>query len=151
MPTIQDALNQKSFDSERHQVLLNILYSSSWAKTVSSQALKPLGITWQQFNLLRILRGQKGQPASMRLLQDRMLDAQSNASRIVDKLEAKQYVSREVAPEDKRRVSVSLTAEGATLLQDASARISAAIEDLGGDLTPKQMLTLSDLLDRFRG
>ena len=151
MPPLLEALQQRRFENPRQQVVLNVLYSSSWVKGVSHNALKPHGLTWQQFNLMRILRGQCGQPASMRLLQERMLDPQSNASRLVDKLSAKGYVQRDVAEDDRRRVGVVLTGTGATKLEAASADMTAAILQIGGDLTETEMVQLSNLLDRFRG
>ena len=151
MATILDVLHQRGFESPRQQVVLNILYTSSWAKGVSAQALKPFGITWQQFNLMRILRGQRGKPASMRLIQERMLDPQSNASRLVDKLEVKGYVLRETSEEDKRRVGVLITDAGSVLLAECSAAIAATIASLGGELSDDELLQLSDLLDRLRG
>lgn len=150
MSTILEVLKQRSFESPQQRVALNVLYTSSWLRGLSSQALKPFGITWQQFNLLRILRGQRGVPASMRLLQERMLDPQSNASRLVDKLEAKGLVLRDTSSEDKRRVSVILTAHGEERLQEFSTAMSARLSEVGGDLSEDELVHLSDLLDRLR-
>ncbi len=87
----------------------------------------------------------------MRLLQERMLDPQSNASRLVDKLESKGYVHRETSEEDRRRVGVVLTAQGATVLAKASEDMSAFASALGEGLSAEELHRLSDLLDRFRG
>lgn len=151
MPTILEVLHQRSFETASQEVVLNVMFTSSWVKGLSTQALKPFGITWQQFNLLRILRGQRGKPASMRLLQERMLDPQSNASRLVDKLELKGYVIRETAEEDKRRVGVVLTEAGEAMLVETSISISSTLSAVGGDLSNEEMTQLSALLDRFRG
>ncbi len=150
MPKLLQALQQRSFESPRQQVILNVLLTSGLIRGGSAAAVKPLGITWQQFNLMRILRGQGGKPASMRMLQERMLDPQSNASRLVDKLEGKKYVIRETSPLDRRQVSVLLTQDGERVLADASTKMSAYTKDLGGDLSDAELTALSDLLDRFR-
>ena len=150
MSKLLEALQQRSFESPQQQVLLNVLLTSGLIKGGSASAVKPFGITWQQFNLLRILRGQCGRPASMRLLQERMLDPQSNASRLVDKLEQKRYVIRETSPTDRRQVSVGLTEEGERVLAEASTQMAAYFNSLGNGMSAAEMEMLSDLLDRFR-
>lgn len=150
MPFIGDIIKQSVFEDPRQQVLVNVLYSAIWGRTLSNKALKPFKLSWQQFNLMRILKGQKGEPATMRLLSERMLDPQSNASRIVDKLVEKNYVSRITCPDDRRQVRVALTEEGNLFLAKASEAVRTVSAQYGGDLTESEMLQLSDLLDRFR-
>lgn len=150
MPSIAELIQQTHFESPRQRVLINLIYSAGWAKSGSAAALKPLGLSWQQFNLMRILRGQGGKPVSMGLLASRMLDPQSNASRLVDKLVGKGFVTRVPCPEDRRQVRVSLTDAGTRVLAEASERIRAFYESVGGDLTDAELTTLSDLLDRYR-
>ena len=99
---------------------------------------------------MRILRGQKGKPASMRLLQERMLDPQSNASRLVDKLESKGWVERATCGEDRRQVRVRLTPEGKDQLEKASAAMSKLTSQIGSKLTDQQLQLLSELLDTLR-
>lgn len=151
MPTLLEALKQRHFESPQQQVLINVLFSAGFAKGGSNAAVRPFGITWQQFNLMRILRGQQGKPASIRLLQERMLDPQSNASRLVDKLEEKAYVVRETSSHDRRQVEVLLTKSGEAVLAKASIAIAEYAQTLGGDLSEEEMGQLSLLLDRFRG
>ena len=150
MSHIGEDLQQGTFENPQQRLLLNVLYTSAFVKKASSEVLKPHGLTWQQFNLLRILRGQRGQPASMRLIQERMLDPQSNASRLVAKLLDKGYVSRETPEEDLRRVSVALTPEGLTAVDEASADMHRFLRAIGGGLSPQQLRELSDGLDEFR-
>ena len=150
MSTIGEDLRQSKFETPQQQVLINILYTSALVKKASSEVLKPHGFTWQQFNLLRILRGQRGEPASMRLVQERMLDPQSNASRLVAKLLEKGFVSREVSPNDARRVSVLLTDAGSEAIEAASVDMHRFLAAIGGELDAAQMQTLSCGLDEFR-
>ena len=150
MPTIREAIQQSTFESPRQRVLINLLYSAGWAKSGSAAALRPSGLTWQQFNCLRILRGQRGRPAPMRLIAERMLDPQSNASRLVDKLVAKGFVERVACPDDRRQVRVTLTAAGGEVLDEASAAVRSYYGTLGTELSDEDLSLLSDLLDRFR-
>jgi hypothetical protein len=77
------------FSSEYHKMAVNLLYTASWIDIQHTRLLKPFGLTPQQFNLLRILRGQHPKPATINMLIDRMIDKSSNASRLVDRLLAK--------------------------------------------------------------
>lgn len=151
MPSIAEAIQQRTFESPRQRVLINLLYTASQCKAASAVALKPLGLTWQQFNVLRILRGQRGKPATMRLIAERMLDRQSNASRLVDKLEAKAWVARAACPEDRRQVRMTLTPAGERLLVHASAAVREAIAGFGAGMSDEELVELSGLIDAFRG
>ena len=150
MASIEDIIQQRTFESPAQRVLINLIYSGGWAKAQSLVTLKPFGLTWQQFNLMRILRGQRDRPATLRLIAERMLDPQSNASRLVDRLEGKKLVERVPCTDDRRQVRISLTEAGRDLLERASAAVKADHQRLGGDLSDEEMLHLSDLLDRFR-
>jgi len=150
MPSINDLIKQSNFESERQKVLINLIFSGGWAKSHSSTNLKPFKLSWQQFNLMRILRGQKGEAVPLRVLAERMLDPQSNASRLVDKLVEKKWVKRVICSEDRRQVRLSLSKQGNDVLDKASKHLQHEISKVGGDLTLEELNQLSDLLDRFR-
>lgn len=150
MPDISEAIKQHRFADARQRVLINLLYTAGQVKNGTNAALREEGLSWQQFNLLRILRGQAPAPASMRLLSERMLDRQSNASRIVDRLEGKGLVARGPCAEDGRQVRVRLTGEGSVVLTRASVLIEGYYKQLGGGLTDEEILALSDAIDEFR-
>src|SRR4051812_29759437 len=101
---LEDEIKQKNFTSIYHKVNINILFTASWLSTQTARILKPYSITPQQYNVLRILRGQNANPASVGLIQERMLDKSSNASRLVDKLLEKKLIDRKTCPEDRRQV-----------------------------------------------
>lgn len=149
MPKLSEELHQSSFENPQQRLLINVLYTSAAVKQASTRVLRPHGLTWQQFNLLRILRGQCGKPASMRLLQERMLDPQSNASRLVDKLERKGLATRTVSEQDKRRVRVALTEEGRRAIELASRDMTRFTEGIGGP-SLEELTAISEGLDRFR-
>ncbi len=149
MPTIELAIKQKKFNSESHKLLVNILYTSSWIERIHQRFFKLHGITSQQYNVLRILRGQYPSAASVGIVLDRMIDKASNITRLVDKLAAKKYVSRTENPENRRMQQLLITQKGleflATLdpLVDTQFNISEKINDAEAKL-------LNDLLNRLR-
>lgn len=112
-----DALQMASFASPQQQLALTILYTASQMLNRHRTLLKPHGITPEQFNILRILRGQHGQPIALRNISERMIDRSSNTSRLIDKLVNKQLVLRESCPEDRRRVDILLTKKGVALTE----------------------------------
>ena len=89
MMKLEEEIKQATFKNEFHKSIINIVYTSGWLSTILTQRLKPYDISIQQFNILRILRGQHPKPATVLLIQERMLDKMSNASRLVEKLRIK--------------------------------------------------------------
>ncbi|MEO0732268.1 MAG: hypothetical protein AAFZ52_05510, partial [Bacteroidota bacterium] len=73
MPTIEEAIQQPRFKSSNHRAQVNIIFTAAWLNQQTMQALKPFGLSLQQFNILRILRGRGGQPSTVKLLTERML------------------------------------------------------------------------------
>jgi len=112
-------------------------------------ALKPFGVSLQQFNVLRILRGQKDQPANLSTLNERMVTKMSNTTRLVDKLLAKGYVDRETCPSNRRKVEITITDEGKNALQAMDKAITQTEKQLVGSLGKKEMESLNILLDKF--
>jgi DNA-binding MarR family transcriptional regulator len=111
--------------------------------------MKEYGLTGPQFNILRILRGQKGQPMSVNALIERMLDKSSNASRIVDKLEEKKLVLRKVCPNDRRQVEVTITSDGLQLLKQLDSPMDA-LEDLVKGISLDEAKLVNQLLEQIR-
>ena len=112
-------------------------------------ALKPFGVSLQQFNVLRILRGQKGKPANLSTLNERMVTKMSNTTRLVDKLLAKGYVDRETCPSNRRKVEITITEEGKSALKDMDSAITQTEERLVDSLGKKELESLNKLLDKF--
>jgi DNA-binding MarR family transcriptional regulator len=147
---IEEEIKQPVFRSPYQKAYVNLVYTSGWVQQEQSVQFKPFGVTLPQYNLLRILRGQYPKPATVSLLIERMLDKTSNASRIVDKLVAKELVTRQQCPNDRRTVDVLITQKGLDVLQQ--------MDELEGGkgtgitrLTEEEALQLSDLLDKIRG
>jgi DNA-binding MarR family transcriptional regulator len=89
---LEKEINQKKFRSPAHKLAVNLIYTFNWLNEYQVNLLKPFDITLQQFNVLRILRGQHPQPVNIKLIRERMLDKMSDASRIVEKLRLKKLV-----------------------------------------------------------
>jgi len=142
-------IKQNKFKNEHQKMLINILFTSGWLSAKHASSLKPYGISTQQFNILRILRGQHPKPASINLLIDRMLDKNSNASRLVEKLRIKKLVERTICPEDRRAVNVIITNQGLALLDELDKQEGLFLKDLK-NLTEKEAKQLNDLLDKLR-
>ena len=111
--------------------------------------LKPHGITPEQFNILRILRGQKGKPIALRDISNRMIDKNSNSSRLVDKLLDKGLVQREACPADRRRVDIVLTASGQQLTEAMKNIMDREMSSLEGVWSQEDARAAIAVLDRW--
>lgn len=146
---LEDAIKQKKFKTEEERLVINLMYTSGWMASEQLRFFKRFGISSQQYNVLRILRGQSCNPASVGLIQDRMLDKMSNASRLIEKLKQKGLVERKVCSKDRRQVDVVITGQGLDLL----AQIDALDHELHGicnGLEGNEKKMLNELLDKLR-
>lgn len=116
---------------------------------IMTAALKPQGVSLQQFNVLRILRGQKGKPANLSTLNERMVTKMSNTTRLVDKLILKDYVERMVCPSNRRKVEINITPAGESALTLMDLSIKGAEEKLLENFSGDDLATLNELLDKF--
>ncbi|MEL6863861.1 MAG: MarR family transcriptional regulator [Bacteroidota bacterium] len=148
---IEEEIQQKTFQSEYQKVSINLLFTASWLSSMNTEALKPFNISWQQFNILRILRGRNPKPATVKLLSERMIDKMSNASRLVEKLRNKGLVERTTCEEDRRQVNIIITPAGLELIAKASEAIEANISHILRTISPKEAKQLNGLLDKIRG
>lgn len=149
MISINQAIAQKQFKDPLEKVIVNLLYTNGWLVGKQNEWLKEFDLSIQQYNVLRILRGQFPKPASVNLLIERMLDKNSNSSRLVEKLRKKGLVDRNQCPEDRRQVDVSITEKGMDVLFEADKKFDLLLNQLGS-LTNKEAETLSQLLDKLR-
>ena len=148
---IEEAIKQKKFQNEYQKASINLFYTQAWLQLQIVQKLKPFNISPQQFNILRILRGQHPKPASIRELTDRMLDKASNASRLVDKLLVKGFVTKTTCKNDNRRMEVLITNEGLRMLKKASLEVEGKIDRVFSMLTEDEARQFNDLLDKIKG
>lgn len=147
---IKKDTQQQVPESEYQKVQINILFTASWINLQTTKLLKQYNISPQQFNILRILKGMHPEPATVKLLTERMIDKMSNASRLVEKLKQKGLVEREASEEDRRRVDVYITPEGIDLIEKASQAIDSSTEQNMSILNQKEAAELNRLLDLIR-
>ncbi|OBQ54156.1 MarR family transcriptional regulator [Tamlana sp. s12] len=137
---------QSKFPNAKVKALINIIYTANWINSHQNEFFKPFGISPQQFNILRILRG-AGEPISVQAIKERMLERAPNATRLMDKLCTKKLINRLPCPGDRRVVHIEITDLGLTLLEEISKDFK---EDLLVNLTESEAIQLSDLLDKIR-
>lgn len=149
---IEEAIKQtKPFSSEYQKAVVNLMFTASWWNQVAARLLRPYGISQEQYNILRILRGMHPKPATIKTLTERMLDKNSNASRLVEKLKQKELVERLECPNDRRRVDITITTKGLQLLDETSVSMEFNISSNFTHLTVEEAQTLNTLLDKMRG
>lgn len=146
---IEDEIQQKKFKDDYQKLVVNLLYTSNWMNAHFESFFKGTGITLQQYNVLRILRGQYPNPSSVKLIRERMLDRMSDASRIVDKLVQKKLVIRKQCSNDRRSVDVVISESGLTLLQSLEV-LDEKSKELLKSLSKTEISTLNSLLDKLR-
>jgi len=147
---IEEEIQQSKFKNDYQKLQINILFTASWLNQQTTQLLKPYKISWQQFNILRILRGRHPEPATVKVLASRMIDKTSNASRLVEKLRQKGYVERNECQEDRRRVDIVLTDLGMKMVNDASETMENEMQAKLTQLTTEEAQFASDVLDKLR-
>jgi len=150
MGKIEEAIKQAEFKDSYNKAVVNLLYTHSYLVSFQSAVLKPQDLSPEQYNVLRILRGQQGKPVTIAAIQDRMLNTMSNASRLVDKLKAKELVKRDECPENRRKVDVLITEKGLRLLEFLEPQI-AALNKKVIHLEEQEVVLLNELLDKLRG
>lgn len=146
---IEQDIKQNQFASEKAKAAINIIFTGNWIAQQQTELLKPFDLTVQQYNVLRILRGQQGKPITVLGITERMLDRMSNASRLVDKLLEKELVQRMECPNDRRAVDILILPKGLELLK----AIDVLQEEWGNKhilLNDEKLIQLNSLLDEFR-
>jgi DNA-binding MarR family transcriptional regulator len=140
----------KPFRNNYHRAAVNLVFTGKWAIQIQSEVFKEYGLTIQQYNILRILRGQHPGAATVKLIRDRMLDHMSDASRIVEVLRKKKLVDRNICDGDRRKMDVVITREGLDLLKEIETENERIDKQLFA-LNEQEIALLNDLLDKVRG
>ena len=150
MGKIEDAIQQKEFKNPFNKAVVNLLFTHSYLVTAQNSMLKPHDLSPEQYNVLRILRGQNGVPTTVSSIQDRMLNKMSNASRLVEKLKTKDLVRRDECPTDRRQVDILITEKGLQLLAVLEKQVDESHKSFL-HLSEEEVTQLNDLLDKLRG
>lgn len=147
---IEQEIQSTKFEDNYHKAVVNISYTYSWLNNVFRAEFEKHNLTPQQFNVLRILRGQYPNPATVNLIKERMLDKMSDASRIVDRLVQKGLVSRCTNNKDRRAVDIRISDTGLETLSKMGVEFKTR-EVLKNNLSEEEAGQLSNLLDKLRG
>ncbi len=132
------------------KTVLNIAYSNIWMKEAIVAVLKSYDISVEQFNVLRILRGKKGNPTNLQDIQERMINKMSNTTRLVDKLILKGLVERFVCEKNRRKVDIFITDQGLKLLQEVDPSIERVETQITSNLSTQELEILNTLLTKLR-
>ena len=148
--TIEEVIKSTVKMDNAKKVILNIMYTQNVIQDHFNELIKPYDLSGEQYNVLRILRGQKGNPANMCVIQERMLAKTSNTTRLVDKLLLKDFVTRNVCPGNRRKIEVLITNKGLELLSKIDPKIDEFETKWVEKLTKEELQTLNNLLEKLR-
>lgn len=145
---IESDINQHSFRNDYQKAIINFIYTWHWMNEKMRGMFEKEGITSQQYNILRILRG-AGKPISTLQIRQRMMDKMSDTSRIVDRLVMKELVKKNICPSDRRLVDVNITDKGKRLLEKMD-KYEVELDALFAKLDENEIKQLNTLLDQIR-
>jgi len=146
---LEQAIKSTKFKSEVQKAGLNILYTAWWLKTIMSKDLKEYGLTHEQYNVLRILKGRFPEQMCVKDIACRMIEKNSNVPRIIDRLEVKKLVKRSTSAEDKRETVITITQAGINILEMSTSRINKLYEETV-TMDENAAVALNELLEQIR-
>lgn len=147
---IEDIIKTNLPISTIKKTVLNILYTQNLIGERFNEVLKCYDLSAEQFNVLRILKGQNGKPCNMMIIQERMIAKTSNTTRLVDKLLLKELVTREICPQNRRKMEILITKKGENLLNELNPKVEENEAFYARNLTEKELEQLNFLLEKFR-
>lgn len=147
--SLEADLQQEKFPNEFSKAAINILFTSSWLYNINAARLKDFGITPEQFNVLRILRGSHPNAMMLADITCRMIDKSSNATRLVEKLRQKGLLKREICENNRRQVDISITDKGLSVLKKIDSDESEWLATLK-NITKAEAQELNRILDKLR-
>lgn len=150
MHRIENALKITKNIPLSKRAVVNILYTYGIINHKLNNVLKPFEISIQQFNVLRILRGQKGKPASLETVQERMINKMSNTTRLIDKLVKKEYAEKSINKTNKRKIDITITQDGLRLLDKIDELIDSTETSIMSTLDSHEITELIRLLGKIR-
>ena len=148
--TIDEIIKSTLPLSIEKKTILNIIYTKNILSDKFNEILKPFEISEEQYNVLRILRGQKGIPCNMFVIQERMLAKTSNTTRLVDKLLLKNFVNRAICPENRRKMEISITQNGLNILLELDDLVIEHERLFSSNLSNEELTHLNLLLEKYR-
>jgi DNA-binding MarR family transcriptional regulator len=147
--SLEKEIQQEKFANEHEKAAVNILFTSGWIHSLNTSRLKKHDITPEQFNVLRILRGSHPRPLMLADITSRMLDKNSNATRLVEKLRQKSLAKREICENNRRQVDISITEKGLDVLKNIDREESEWLNQLKA-ISKQEASELNRILDKLR-
>jgi DNA-binding MarR family transcriptional regulator len=147
---IEDVIKTTTILNNSKRIILNVLYAQNVINEKFNEVLRPYDLSGEQFNVLRILRGQKGNPANMSVIQERMIAKTSNTTRLVDKLLLKKFVTRKVCLENRRKIEVLITQKGLLVLEELEPKVVEHEQHFSKNLNIEELEQLNRLLEKYR-
>ena len=147
---LEDELQMSTIKDAHHRATLNIIFTGAWMGDKMNQLLKPFSISEQQYNILRILRGQKGAALNLQDISSRMIHKMSNTTRLVEKLRLKGMIERHICEENRRKVLISITSTGLSILKKVDLEVQKGNKNFSTKITSEEAATLANLLDKIR-
>lgn len=141
---------EKTNELFNRAAVIELILSGSWVQDQLTEALKTYNLSIAQFNVLRILRGQKGKPASLSCVNEKMIHKMSNTTRLIDKLLEKKLVERIICPENRRKIELTITDNGLALLRQLDVVIDNAEAKIMENLDRKEIAELTRLLQKLK-
>jgi len=145
---LETAIKSNRFSSYQEKAAINVLFTGYWLRSSYSAALKSEGISLEQFNVMRILKGKYPEQMCVKDIGSRIIEKSSNVPRIIDRLVEKELASRTTSKIDKRETLITLTEKGLTLLVRANEIIARINNSIG--LDDEESKTLNSLLEKMR-
>ncbi len=149
--TIEEEIQSSRIASPFIRASLNVSFTGFWLNDRWNVLFKQFGITVPQYNVLRILRGQKGKSINLMDIQQRMVHRSSNTTRLVEKLRQKELVERIQCPNNRRKVEITITKQGLDLLKTIDPLLKENEKETFRHITQKEAETLNDILNKLRG
>jgi len=149
--SLEKDISQQVFRNEKHKAAVNIIYTFHWLTEKIREMIGNEDLTLQQYNILRILRGAKGERMNMHTVKARMIDRAPNATRLTDKLLAKGLVERERCDQDRRVVHVRITPKGLDLLRELDKAMRSHWDSVHARLSDADARVVNSALDALRG
>jgi len=146
MKELETILKSSAKLSDAKATVISVFHVNSVIKDALLLQLKPYDLSIEQYNVLRILRGQKGNPINLQDIQERMINKMSNTTRLVDKLLKKDFVKRITCKNNRRKVEISITKTGLEILEELDPKIDGAESKITSPLNPKELKQLNNLL-----
>ena len=148
--SIEQDIKQASFKTNLEKAVVNLLYTYNWLRDNSQDIYKPYGLKMQHYNVLRILKGKYPEVISPGEIKEVMLDKSPDLTRLLDKLVDMNLVERQLCPENRRRMDITITKNGLDLLNLLSKQQDKLTSEIANRLSEDEANHLSQLLDKMR-